>query len=136
MKNQVKLDEGIDLESFDKEAEIAKFKNVKLAGWSIMVRLYTQPKKIGNLYMPDSVHQEQQYKNFVGLVVSMSDAAYKDDARYKDTGPYCKIGDWVFFPRHSGYKMNYHGMPVFVLNEDVISGVLKDPINDIPYISK
>ena len=33
MKNQVKLDEGIDLESFDKEAEIAKFKNVKLVGW-------------------------------------------------------------------------------------------------------
>ena len=135
-KIEIKHDQGIDLNNFNTEEEVAKFKNLRLAGWSIAVRLYTQPSKVGSLFVPDSVRNEEQYRNFVGLVVGVSKAAYQDKVRYEQTGPYCKIGDWVFFPRHSGYKIKYHGMPLFILNEDVISGVLEDPINDIPHISK
>lgn len=136
MKNQTNEDTGIDLENFDKEAEIAKFKNIRPTGWSLAVRLYTKPQKVGNLYVPDGYHEEQKYKNFVGLVVAAADGVYKDEVRYKDTGPWCKVGDWVYFPRHAGYQISFRGMPVYILNDDVISGILTDPINDIPNISK
>ena len=136
MKNQVKEDIGIDLKTFDKDVEIAKFKNIRPTGWSIAVRLYTQPQKVGSLYMPDSYNDEQKYRNFVGLVVAMADGAYKDEVRYKNTGPWCKVGDWVYFPRHAGYQISFRGMPVYILNDDVISGVLEDPINDITNMTK
>ena len=134
MKN--KQDEGIDLETFNVEQEILKFKNLKLSGWNIAVRLYTAPQKLGNLYIPDSIRSEDQYKNCVGFVVGMSKGAYQDEHRYKYTGAYCKLGDCVLFPMHSGFKISYYGAPLFILNEDVISAVLADPINDIPQISK
>ena len=136
MKSVNNEDQGIDLANFDKAAEIAKFANIKPTGWSLVVRLYTSTKKIGSLYIPDKAHDEQRYRNFVGLVVGMSPAAYKDKERYKDTGQWCKVGDWVYFPRHSGYQISYKDMPVYILNDDVISGVLLNPEEDIPNMSK
>lgn len=137
MKNQIKEDIGIDLKIFDKDAEIAKFKNIRPAGWSIAVRLYTSPgQTAGGIIIPSSSTDEEKYRNFVGLVVAMADGAYQDEVRYKNTGPWCKVGDWVYFPRHAGYQISFRGMPVYILNDDVISGVLEDPINDIPNMSK
>lgn len=121
-----KEDLGIDLQNFSKEEEISKFEDVEPQGWTILVRLYTEPKVKNGLYIPDIVHDEQQYKNCVGLVVRKSKAAYLDD-RYNQTGEWCKVGDWVGFPRHAGYKIHYEGLPVFVLKEDAIDFVIGDP---------
>jgi len=121
-----KEDLGIDLQNFFPDEEIAKFKDVEPQGWTILVRLYTEPKVKNGLYMPDIVHDEQQYRSCVGLVVRKSKAAYLDD-RYDKTGQWCDVGDWVVFPRHAGYKIHYEGMPIFVLKEDAIDLVIKDP---------
>lgn len=121
-----KEDLGIDLQNFSKEEEFAKFNGMQPQGWTVIIRLYTEPKIKNGLYMPDIVHDEQQYKNCVGLVVKKSKAAYLDD-RYNQTGSWCEVGDWVIFPRHSGYKIHYEGMPIFVLKEDAIDVVIDDP---------
>jgi len=127
MKSELKEDSGIDLQNFTPEEEIAKFKGIKPQGWTVLVRLYTKPKKTTNgLYIPDTVHDEQQYKNCTGLVVAKSKAAYQDP-RYKETGHWCEVGDWVIFPRHAGYKIQYNGIPVFVLPEDAINVVTDFP---------
>ena len=127
-KAEIQEDLGIDFVNFSMDEEIAKFDNIKPQGWTIVVRLYTEPKMKNGLYMPDIVHDEQQYKNCVGLVVKKSMAAYLD-SRYEQTGKWCEVGDWVVFPRHSGYKIHNKGIPCFVLKEDAIDLVVDDPRN-------
>lgn len=120
-------DSGIDLDTYSKEEEIAKFKDIKAVGWNILVRLYTAPKKTkGGIIMTDQTQDEQKYSNCTGLVVRVSDHAYKDK-RYKDTSSWCKEGDWVVFARHAGYRIAHKNMPVFVLKEDAIDLIIKDP---------
>jgi co-chaperonin GroES (HSP10) len=120
-------DLGIDLTNFSKEEEIAKFKAFKPQGWTILVRLYTKPKKVNGLIMPDKTHDEQHYFVCTGLVVRKSKGAYKD-SRYEQTGKWCKVGDWVVFPKAAGYKVTIDGMPCYVLKEDAIDLIIPDPI--------
>lgn len=119
-------DLGIDLDNFDKEAEIAKFGDVPMPLWNILIRLYTTPKKVGALILPDTMHDNQKYHVCTGLVVKIAPGAYKD-ARYKDTGPACKVGDWVVIARHSGLRLEYEGMPIFIVKEDAIEMPTDDP---------
>ncbi len=119
-------DLGIDLSNFSKEEEIAKFDGFEPQGWNVIVRLYVKPQMVNGVYMPDAVHEDQQYHNCVGIVVKKSKGAY-NDPRYDRTGEWCKVGDWVVFPRHAGYKVTYKGMPVFVLKEDAIDVIIEDP---------
>jgi len=119
-------DLGIDINNFSIEEEIKKFQNIKPQGWTVVVRLYTEPKIVNGIFRPDVVHDEQQYRSCVGLVVAKSKAAYLDP-RYDQTGEWCKVGDWVVFPRHAGYKINCHKLPIFVLKEDAIDLIIDDP---------
>lgn len=121
-----KEDLGIDLNNFSKEEEINKFSDIEPQGWTILVRLYTEPKVVNGIFRPDIVHDEQQYRSCVGLVVKKSKAAYLDP-RYEQTGKWCEVGDWVVFPRHAGYKIQCHNLPVFVLKEDAIDLIISDP---------
>lgn len=119
-------DLGIDINNFSIEEEIKKFQNIKPQGWTVVVRLYTEPKVVNGIFRPDIVHDEQQYRSCVGLVVLKSKAAYLDP-RYEQTGEWCSIGDWVVFPRHAGYKVNYKKAPIFILKEDAIDLIIDDP---------
>lgn len=122
-----KEDKGIDLATFSIEEELAKFKDIEATGWDVIVRLYVAPQVTkGGLLIPDSAHNEQQFSGCVGLVVKVSPGAYKDP-RYSDTGPWCKEGEWRVFPRHSGYKISYDGIPLFIIKEDGIGPKVQDP---------
>lgn len=127
-KTIIHEDNGIDLNAFDKEVEIAKFKKaVKAVGWTLFVRLYTEPKKTsGGLIMPDKVRDEALYTSCVGLVIQKGKGVYTDD-RYRGTGPWCDIGDWILFPRHAGYRIFVYGVPIWVLKEDALDGIVHDP---------
>lgn len=116
---------GIDIDNFDKEAEIAKYEGLHMsAREGIAIRLFIHPKKKGNFIIPDSVHEDQQFSSCVGLVVKVSKNAYRGE-RY--TKPWTKIGDWVVFPRHSGDKIGYKGLPTFLVWEDGIWTPVDDP---------
>jgi co-chaperonin GroES (HSP10) len=119
-------DLGIDLNNFSIEEEIKKFQGANARGWTVAVRLYTEPKVVNGIFRPDIVHDEQQYRSCVGLVVAKSKAAYLDP-RYEQTGEWCNLGDWVVFARHAGYKVNYKKLPIFILKEDAIDLVIDDP---------
>lgn len=120
-------DEGIDLNNFDKEAEIAKFEDCEAPLWQIVVRLYTAPAKTkGGIILSDTIRAEEQFRNIVGLVVKIAPGCYKDK-RYEHTGPACKVGDWIVIARHSGLRMEYKGLPIFCTKEDGIELVVKNP---------
>jgi co-chaperonin GroES (HSP10) len=119
---------AIDIDNFNKEAEIAKFqKALRMVGWSILVRLYIAPATTkSGVFISDDAHNEQKYVNCVGLVVDKAPGTYKD-RRYEDTSSWCDIGDWVVFPRHAGYRIEIFDTPCWVLKEDAIDGITHDP---------
>lgn len=127
MDNENKRDLGIDLKNFSKEEEIKKFDGYTVPGWRIAVRLYIETAVTkGGILLPQTMHEDQQYKACVGLVVKQAKAAYLDP-RYELTGKWCEIGDWVVFPRHAGTQVNYRALPLMLLQEDSVIGVVDNP---------
>ncbi len=128
LNEDLENDVGIDLGSFSIDGEIARFKSINLKGWNVIVRLYMTPRMTkGGILLTGFSHDMQQYRNCIGLVVGMSESSYKDE-RYKNSGPWCKVGDWVGFPRHSGYKIRFEqNIPFFVLKEDGVDFIVDDP---------
>ena len=61
-----------------------------------------------------------------GMVVQMGEDAYQG-TRFENTGPWCKVGDWVSLPRHEGVQFDYRGKPMFYINDDKIVNVIEDP---------
>jgi hypothetical protein len=127
LRNYTHPDDGIDLETFDKEAEIAKFEDLEAVGWNIYVRLFT-PANTGSVLRTDEAQSDFQYTSKVGLVVKMGKGVYKDE-RYKDTGEWCKVGDWVHFNRTYGDFNRYINIPTCSITEDKIIGKVKNPSN-------
>lgn len=120
-------DEGIDLENFDKEAEIAKYEAFESKLWNIVIRLYSPAAKTkSGILITDTIRDNAQYQTCVGLVVKIAPGCYKDK-RYIDTGPACEVGDWVVIARHSGLRVKYKGLPTFITKEDAIEGKIGSP---------
>lgn len=127
-------DLGIDLETFNKDEEIRRFEDlIEPVGWTLLIRLYTAPKKLKNIILPDQVQEEDLYRNCVGLVVARGKGVYCDE-RYKDTGAWCNKGDWVLFPRHAGYRILARGIPLWVLKEDAVDAKVSDPTQISKYL--
>lgn len=132
LQKVIQDDPGIDFENYNLQEEIAKYEGDNPQGWQIIVRVYVPPKvtKIGSILLADDtmdkLNQDDKFINFTGLVVKLSPAAYKD-SRYDLTGPYCKIGDWIMFPRAHGHTYSYKGLTTITLNEDAVLKVIDDP---------
>jgi co-chaperonin GroES (HSP10) len=127
-------DPGIDLATFDSAAEIQKFKDwgIEVQGTQLLIRLYIPPETHVNrngektgLILPQSAREEFDHSARVGLVVAMGKDAYNE--RFK-TGPYCKIGDWVFFPKHEGIKEQINGICCYLLEDRSVGMTLKNPL--------
>lgn len=122
-------DEGIDLNNFDKEAEIAKFAGYKPKIYNIAIRLYSPPSKTkGGMIIPDTIRDNAQYHTCAGLVVGIAPGCYKE-RKYGETNPACKVGDWVVIARHSGLRIKYKGLPLFSVKEDAIEAVIDNPLD-------
>lgn len=119
-------DVGIDFLTFDKAAEIASFQGVEPQGYEILVRLYIPPTVQNNIILPDSSHDDLKYSSCVGLVIDKAPGVYKDE-RYKDTGKWCEIGDWIIFPRHSGLQFICDNKPCYFIKEDALYSKIDDP---------
>jgi len=124
---QKKENLGIDLLNFSLEKQLKIYDGIEMQGWNILVQLYIQTEKTeGGILIPDLARDEEQYRSCVGLVIKKSKASY-EDPRYRQTGHWCKVGDWVVFPRHAGYKISVLGAPTFILKEDAIDFTIDDP---------
>lgn len=132
LEEMIKSDPGIDFTSYNLEEEIHKYQGDNPQGWQIVIRVYvpTKVKKIGSILLADEtmnkLSQDDKFMNFTGLVIKVSPGAYKDK-RYDLTGPYCKVGDWVMFPRAHGHTYSYKGITTITLNEDAVLKVIDDP---------
>jgi co-chaperonin GroES (HSP10) len=126
--------EGIDFENYNLQEQIKKYDGYEPAGYQLLCRIYKpviEEKTKGGIFLTDTeLHkkaQDAQITNFVGLVVKIAPAVYKDEERYKLTGKYCQVGDWITFKRAYGDTFCYNGLPTITIDEERILGIVKDP---------
>lgn len=101
------------------------------AGYYVALRLWVPGETFKTsggveLYMPDSLRDERKFTSAVALVCALGPDAYNGE-RFERTGPWCKVGDWVIFPRYEGNAMSYRGVPMVLIPDDRIIAVISDP---------
>jgi hypothetical protein len=136
--------------------ELLGFKRPRPVNYFLLVKIYVRPDEIGSwvdpvtkqkksFYLPQSISAHDKFRSAVGLVVHMGPRAYKDghfvEPLYmrlvrKVFGkwmkpsiyqPSCKVGDWIYIPRHEGPQINYRGVPMMILPDDKVYMVVEDP---------
>jgi len=102
-------------------------------GSKIAVKIYVRPEEIGDtgLILPDSVRAGDKWTNCVGLVCGMGQDAYSGKDQFGNerfpTGPWCKIGDWVVFPRYESQVFSWRGVAMMTIYDDAVQMVVDDP---------
>jgi co-chaperonin GroES (HSP10) len=127
-------DEGIDFGNYKLEDVIAQYEGAKPMAYKVIIRLYKPISKktigtAGLLLAADETisktDQDNQFTNFIGLVVKMSPGAFKDE-KFDLTGR-CKVGDWVMFDRSYAKSYCYNGLTTMSVDDDRIIQVIDDP---------
>lgn len=98
-----------------------------LTGFHILVRpVSVKAKTKGGIILPDSTKDDIAYLTTVGRVIALGDLAYDDKGKFPK-GPWCKVGDYVCYGKHSGVKMKYRGVKLLLLFDDQVIMTVDDP---------
>ena len=99
----------------------------ELPGFNILVRpvsIKSQTK--GGIFIPDSTKDDMAYLTTVGEVVVLGDVAYQDKEKFPK-GPWCTVGDYVCYGKHSGQKIQYKGLKFILLYDDQVIMKVENP---------
>ena len=99
----------------------------ELPGFNILVRpvsIKSQTK--GGIFIPDSTKDDMAYLTTVGEVVVLGDGAYQDKEKFPK-GPWCTVGDYVCYGKHSGQKIQYKGLKFILLYDDQVIMKVENP---------
>lgn len=99
----------------------------RIPGFHILVRPVSVKKETkGGIILPDSTVSDISYLTTVGKVLALGETAYDDEEKFPK-GPWCSVGDYVCYGKHSGQKFFYKGVRLILLFDDQISMVVEDP---------
>lgn len=108
----------------------------RMCGYFMAVKLFIREEDIDigkdingkeiKIAIPETVRANDKYKSCTALVVAQGPECYKGE-RFKDSEPWCKVGDWIIIPRHEGPQINYRGVPMHLIPDDKVYGVVEDP---------
>ena len=121
MGNAMKNDEWIsDVEQPDPEVL------PKVPGYHILIRpVSVKAQTKGGIILPDSTKNDIAYLTTVGKVLAIGDTAYEDKEKFPN-GPWCSVGDYVCYEKHTGQKFFYKGVRMLLLFDDQVSMVVED----------
>ena len=106
-----------------------------LAGYHIMVRpVAIRQQTKGGIILPDKLKDDIQYLSTVGRVLCLGELAYEDKKKFSK-GPWCKVGDYVCYGKHTGTKLLYKGIRLVIMYDDQIIMRIDDPKNLDPMYS-
>jgi co-chaperonin GroES (HSP10) len=98
-----------------------------LNGYHILVRPMSVKKKTKTgIILPDRTVDDISYLTTVGKVLSVGDVAYRDEKKFPN-GPWCKVGDYVCYGKHTGIKMKYKGIKLILMYDDQVMMTVDDP---------
>jgi hypothetical protein len=106
-------------------------------GNRLIVKIYIRPEELSafkndkgetiSIYMPEIYLDGDKYKNFAALVLSVGEKCFSGE-EYKDSGPGCKVGDWITIARNDGGQQYiYRGIAVQDIPVRAILSVIEDP---------
>lgn len=122
----------IDMSRVEEETTPLEMQDPDLEGLKIPNHcLVLRPIKIGkktkqNVILPDSTHSDVSYLTNVCKVLKLGDRAYKQEM-FNESGPWCKVGDFVVIDRFEGRKVRFKGIPLTLLSCDRIIAILDNP---------
>ena len=122
------LSKGLKNDEWIEDQEVADpDKLPNLTGFHILVRpVSVKTKTKGGIILPDSTKDDIAYLTTVGRVIALGDLAYDDKGKFPK-GPWCKVGDYVCYGKHSGVKMKYRGVKLLLLFDDQVIMTVDDP---------
>jgi len=108
----------------------------RVCGYYMAVKLYVRPEEVSTftdkdgkeikIILPESARVEDKWRSCTALVLSQGPQCYKGK-KFKDSGPWCKVGDWIVIPRNEGVQVNYRGIPMQYIPDDRVLGIIEDP---------
>lgn len=131
-------EEGLAQELIDQQfiAMTGKPFDMRPAGYLVALKIYVEPDELSvvetddgksiTLYRPISMQAEEKYQSCSALVCALGPEAYNGD-KFNDSGPWCKVGDWVMIPRYEATAVSYRGVAVALIPDDRIMAVITDP---------
>lgn len=143
--HEIEEAESFVLERLKTASGIPDIKPFKCSGYHMAVMLYIRPEEmrpLGNdkdgnpilapdgtpacIYIPNTVTANDKWVSCTALVVAQGPESYKG-ARFKESGPWCRVGDWVVIPRNEGIQISYRGVPMQIIPDDRVLGIVEDP---------
>lgn len=103
-----------------------------VCGYRLAVKLHIKDERANKddptskIVLPQSHLMDEMYRTVTGLVIAIGPDAYCGD-RFSNSGPWCKVGDWVVIARNEGVQVQYRGVAMHYINDDRILGVVEDP---------
>lgn len=131
-------EEGLAQELIDQQfiAMTGKPFDMRPAGYLVALKIYVEPDELSvvetddgksiTLYRPISMQAEEKYQSCSALVCALGPEAYNGE-KFNDSGPWCKVGDWVMIPRYEATAVSYRGVAVALIPDDRIMAVITDP---------
>lgn len=131
-------EEGMAQELIDQQfiAMTGKPFDMRPAGYLVALKIYVEPDELSivqtddgksiTLYRPISMQAEEKYQSCSALVCALGPEAYNGE-KFSDSGPWCKVGDWVMIPRYEATAVSYRGVAVALIPDDRIMAVITDP---------
>lgn len=99
------------------------------SGFRLLIKIYgiedKQAAKKSSLILPDSTKEKDLWNSRIGLVLAMGPEAYEPH-RFP-LGPYCDVGDYVYFTRHDSSLCRVKGHNMALLNDDKVLTVVLNP---------
>ena len=100
-----------------------------LPSYHVMIRpVVIRAETKGGILLPDKMKDDIQYLSTVGRVLKLGDLAYNDKDKFSK-GPWCKVGDYVCYGKHTGTKFLYKGVRLVIMYDDQIIMRIDDPKN-------
>lgn len=129
-----------------------KFPMPEICGFNMLVKihireedLYEYKDKHGNpikgkngksikIALPPSIRASEKYSSCTALVLAQGPRCYTDE-KYKDSGPLCRVGDFIVFPRNEchGSQFSYRGFEVQIITDECVYQVVKCPTDIVRY---
>ena len=110
--------------------------DMRPAGYQIALKIYIEPDELTTitndkgekvtLYRSVVAQAEEKYQSCSALVCALGPDAYKGE-KFADSGPWCKVGDWVMIPRYEATAISYRGVAVALIPDDRVMCVITDP---------
>lgn len=111
-----------------------------VCGYLVAIKVYVRPEDIKTILNDKGetvklyrsmAHDQDRFTSGVGLVVGVGPQAYKGKDQFGNErfpeGPWCKVGDWVVFPRYESTQMSWRNIPLVTVADEKVCMVVADP---------